>query len=204
MVAPLPIDLDVLGWSDSLVLMVLALVVFGPHKLPQLGRQIGKLMYEFRKASNDFKFQMEEELRAAEEADRRKRQEEERQKALAAKAAEPAPAPPPSEPSSPYSEDVVYPPATPAPAEQVQADLPFEDSAPRIQPPSTGETIAAARPTGSVTENAPDVSAHIGAGVDADAAESSANGSHASPNQAVHADSKNENHSVAEQTVQHG
>jgi len=31
--------------------MVIALVVFGPRRLPQIGRQIGKLMYEFRKAS---------------------------------------------------------------------------------------------------------------------------------------------------------
>ena len=70
-----------LGMADTLILMVLALVVFGPRRLPQIGRQIGKLMYEFRKASNDFKFQMEEELRNAEEADRRKKEEEERQRA---------------------------------------------------------------------------------------------------------------------------
>jgi len=56
--------------------MVMALVVFGPRRLPEIGRQIGKLMYEFRKASNDFKFQMEEELRSAEEADARKKEEE--------------------------------------------------------------------------------------------------------------------------------
>ena len=80
---PLPIEYANLGMADSLILMVMALVVFGPRRLPQIGRQIGKLMYEFRKASNDFKFQMEEELRNAEEADRRKK-EEERQKALAA------------------------------------------------------------------------------------------------------------------------
>src|ERR1022692_5103842 len=73
-----------LGMADSLILMVLALVVFGPRRLPQIGRQIGKLMYEFRKASNDFKFQMEEELRNSEEADRRKKEEEERQRQLAA------------------------------------------------------------------------------------------------------------------------
>src|SRR5450755_2753974 len=71
--------------ADSLILMVMALVVFGPRRLPQIGRQIGKLMYEFRKASNDFKFQMEEELRNAEDADRRKK-EEERLRALAAAA----------------------------------------------------------------------------------------------------------------------
>ncbi len=81
-----PILLGTLGMSDSLILMVMALVVFGPRRLPQIGRQIGKLMYEFRKASNDFKFQMEEELRNAEEADRRKK-EEERQRSLAALAA---------------------------------------------------------------------------------------------------------------------
>ncbi len=73
---PPPIELANLGMCDSLILMVMALVVFGPRRLPEIGRQIGKLMYEFRKASNDFKFQMEEELRKAEEADRRKKEEE--------------------------------------------------------------------------------------------------------------------------------
>ncbi len=77
-----PIEVANLGMADSLILMVLALVVFGPRRLPQIGRQIGKLMYEFRKASNDFKFQMEEELRNAEEADRRKREEAERQRSV--------------------------------------------------------------------------------------------------------------------------
>src|ERR1700757_3217394 len=81
-----PILLGTLGMTDTLILMVMALVVFGPRRLPQIGRQIGKLMYEFRKASNDFKFQMEEELRNAEEADRRKK-EEERQRLLAAQTA---------------------------------------------------------------------------------------------------------------------
>jgi sec-independent protein translocase protein TatB len=86
-----PIMMANLGMADTLILMVMALVVFGPRRLPQIGRQIGKLMYEFRKASNDFKFQMEEELRASEEADRRKKEEEEeRQRALAA-------APPPQQ-----------------------------------------------------------------------------------------------------------
>src|SRR5580658_6656157 len=95
-----------LGMADSLILMVLALVVFGPRRLPQIGRQIGKLMYEFRKASNDFKFQMEEELRTAEEADRRKKAEEERQRTLAA-------APPPAQLEATASQ-------TPAPAAETQ------------------------------------------------------------------------------------
>jgi sec-independent protein translocase protein TatB len=165
---PLPVELDILGWSDSLILMVMALVVFGPRKLPQIGRQIGKLMYEFRKASNEFKFQMEEELRAAEEADRRKK-EEERLKALALKAPAPeTPALPAAEPSaqpaaestaplptgSPYREDAVYPPSAPAatPPEpesasaEVQPPSQAEETYPRILPPSTGEQVAAARP----------------------------------------------------------
>src|SRR5579885_1246644 len=83
MSAPPPIELASLGMADSLILMVLALVVFGPRRLPQIGRQIGKLMFEFRKASNEFKFQMEEVLRAAEEADRRQREEAERQRVAA-------------------------------------------------------------------------------------------------------------------------
>src|ERR1019366_4109821 len=82
--SPPPIQLATLSMWDTLLLMALALVVFGPRRLPKIGRQLGKLMYEFRKASNDFKFQMEEELRNAEEADRRKKEEEERQRALAA------------------------------------------------------------------------------------------------------------------------
>src|ERR1700683_4896066 len=86
---PPPIMMANLGMADTLILMVLALVVFGPRRLPQIGRQIGKLMYEFRKASNDFKFQMEEELRNSEEADRRKK-EEERLRALALAAPAPA------------------------------------------------------------------------------------------------------------------
>jgi sec-independent protein translocase protein TatB len=74
--APLTVAYASLGMADSIILMIMALVVFGPRRLPQIGRQIGKLMYEFRKASNDFKFQMEEELRNSEEADRRKKEEE--------------------------------------------------------------------------------------------------------------------------------
>ncbi len=131
---PPPIELGSLGMADSLILMVLALVVFGPRRLPQIGRQIGKLMFEFRKASNDFKFQMEEELRVAEEADRRKKEEEQR-KQLAQ--------------SQPTQESVS---ATPAVASAISAPvvttpegLNVEPEEPRIMPPSTGETVASER-----------------------------------------------------------
>src|SRR6516225_3651382 len=76
--------------SHMIVLFVVVLVVFGPHKLPELARGLGKLMAEFRKASNDFKMAFEEEMRNIErqnrEAEWKKSQEEaeaKRQKELA-------------------------------------------------------------------------------------------------------------------------
>jgi TatA/E family protein of Tat protein translocase len=70
---------------DTIFIFGLALVIFGPKKLPEIGRQLGKLVLEFRRASNEFKMQIEEELRAAEVADR--------QKQIAAPPATPAPEP---------------------------------------------------------------------------------------------------------------
>lgn len=47
--------LDSLGNSELLVILVAALIFFGPRKLPQLSRSIGKSLSEFRRASEDFK-----------------------------------------------------------------------------------------------------------------------------------------------------
>ena len=47
--------LDSLGNSELLVILVAALIFFGPRKLPQLSRTIGKSLAEFRRASDDFK-----------------------------------------------------------------------------------------------------------------------------------------------------
>ncbi len=60
------------SFLDSAVIIVLALLLFGPKKLPVLARQLGKLMADFRRASNEFRTQMEEELRISEQADRQK------------------------------------------------------------------------------------------------------------------------------------
>jgi sec-independent protein translocase protein TatB len=51
-----------------IVLFIVVLVVFGPQKLPELARGLGKLMAEFRKASTDFKSAFEEEMREMERA----------------------------------------------------------------------------------------------------------------------------------------
>ena len=155
MVVPPTIQIASIGIPDTLFLMLLALVVFGPRRLPEIGRQIGKLMYEFRKVSNDFKFQMEEELRASEEADRQAKLQ--------------ASLPPPAPATTQVTLDVPPHPVSETPAESV-ADMDFGhgmksvtayESAPEaeieaapgevrgtptIQPPATGEVVAAAKP----------------------------------------------------------
>jgi sec-independent protein translocase protein TatB len=60
------------SFQDSIFLFILALLLFGPKKLPVLARELGKWIGEFRRASNEFKMQMEEELRMAEQVDRQK------------------------------------------------------------------------------------------------------------------------------------
>ena len=74
------------SFADNIFLVVLALLLFGPKKLPKLARELGKWVGEFRRASNEFKMQMEEELRQSEQADRQK------QIAAMEAAAPPAPA----------------------------------------------------------------------------------------------------------------
>jgi len=59
--------------GDSVVIIFLGLLLFGPKGLAQIARQLGKLMGEFRRASNEFRMQMEEELRLAEQEDRQKK-----------------------------------------------------------------------------------------------------------------------------------
>jgi sec-independent protein translocase protein TatB len=151
MAIPAPIEMSSLGMADTLILMILALVVFGPRKLPQIGRQIGKLMYEFRKASNDFKFQMEEELRMAEDADRRQKEEAQRQQALIGQAAVSAPAVAQALPAESLEDPTV---------EKMPEVAPPRLS---IQPPSTGETIAAAGFASGPHAAEPVVEANIGA-----------------------------------------
>ena len=55
-----------LGFPELLVIFVVALIVFGPKKLPELGRSIGRGLNEFKRASNELKNTLDEEIRAAE------------------------------------------------------------------------------------------------------------------------------------------
>jgi sec-independent protein translocase protein TatB len=49
-------------FSETIFLFFLALIIFGPKKLPEIARQIGKALNEFRRASNEFKAQIEQEI----------------------------------------------------------------------------------------------------------------------------------------------
>ena len=51
-----------LGFSEMVFLFLLALLIFGPKKLPEIGRQIGKALNEFKRASNEFRSQIESEI----------------------------------------------------------------------------------------------------------------------------------------------
>ena len=55
-----------LGVQEMLVIFLVALVLFGPKKLPELGRTIGKALTEFRRASNDLKSTFEREMQTLE------------------------------------------------------------------------------------------------------------------------------------------
>jgi Tat protein translocase TatB subunit len=53
-----------LGGQEIILILVIALIVFGPRKLPEIGKSVGRMMAEFRKASNDFRRTLEEEVEA--------------------------------------------------------------------------------------------------------------------------------------------
>jgi Tat protein translocase TatB subunit len=63
-----------LGFSEILFVLLIALILFGPRRLPEIARQMGKFMAQFKKASNDFQAQIHQEIRQLEleEADPRK------------------------------------------------------------------------------------------------------------------------------------
>src|SRR5574337_643514 len=55
-----------LGIGEMIFIFVLALIIFGPKKMPEIGRQIGRALAEFKRASNEFKAQIETEIQQME------------------------------------------------------------------------------------------------------------------------------------------
>jgi len=76
-----------MSFADTAVLFVLALLLFGPKKLPGIARQVGKALAEFKRASNEFKAQIEAEISQLE------LQEKEKQKAESQKIEQKMPLP---------------------------------------------------------------------------------------------------------------
>ena len=52
-----------IGMPELIVIMVIALVIFGPRKLPELGRSLGRSLNEFKRASNELKHTLDDEIR---------------------------------------------------------------------------------------------------------------------------------------------
>jgi TatA/E family protein of Tat protein translocase len=68
-----------IGMPELIIIFVIALIIFGPRKLPELGRSLGKSLAEFKRASNELKSTLEEEIRLEDQ------QKTEQQKTEAAK-----------------------------------------------------------------------------------------------------------------------
>ena len=80
-----------IGMPELIIIFVIALIIFGPRKLPELGKSLGKSLAEFKRASNELKTTLEEEIRIEEQ------QRAEPVKAAPVAQAEPA-APPAEQP----------------------------------------------------------------------------------------------------------
>jgi sec-independent protein translocase protein TatA len=86
-----------IGMPELIIIFVIALIIFGPRKLPDLGKSLGKSLAEFKRASNDLKNTLEEEVRLEEQ-----RTAVEKEKKAAEKAATTTP-PPAHEEEEPVS-----------------------------------------------------------------------------------------------------
>jgi TatA/E family protein of Tat protein translocase len=84
-----------IGMPELIIILTLALIIFGPRKLPELGRSLGKSLGEFKRASNELRNTLDEEIRI----------EEEQRTARAAAA--PAPEPPAADADDPAENETV-------------------------------------------------------------------------------------------------
>jgi len=127
-----------LGMPEMIFIFLLALVLFGPKKLPELGRQLGKALAEFKKASNEFKNQLETEMMNIE---------------LEERAKQPPPAPSPTIlPAEKLFDTVSVPPMESIP----RAPLPLaaESAVPELPSSTDSETSAEVAPVAPLTTDA--------------------------------------------------
>ena len=60
-----------IGMPELVIILVIALIIFGPRKLPELGKSLGRSLNEFKKASNDLQASLEQEIRLEEQKEAR-------------------------------------------------------------------------------------------------------------------------------------
>lgn len=80
-----------IGMPEMIVILVIALIVIGPQKLPELAKSLGKGLAEFKRATEDFRESVEAEAKASEEKERLAKEvamKEEAEKAVAAQGKE--------------------------------------------------------------------------------------------------------------------
>ena len=71
-----------IGMPELVIILVIALIIFGPRKLPELGRSLGRSLGEFKKASNELRSTLEEEVRVEEQKEQRAKMEAEQESAI--------------------------------------------------------------------------------------------------------------------------
>jgi sec-independent protein translocase protein TatB len=117
-----------MSFGDTAFIFILALLIFGPKKLPEIARQVGKWLNEFKRASNEFKAQIQTEIDQLEVKEKQKKAEEE-QKSLP-----PAEPPPGAVHSSYLSPEYASSPAAPA----IQETYAQAESSPEPAVPAEG------------------------------------------------------------------
>ena len=95
-----------IGMPELIIILVIALIIFGPRKLPELGRSLGRSIGEFKKASNELRNTLEEEIRLEEQRDNRAAIRAEQDSAMAAATTPPSATASPVTPTPPVSETV--------------------------------------------------------------------------------------------------
>ena len=70
-----------IGMPELIIIFVIALIIFGPRKLPELGRSLGKSLAEFKRASNELRNTLEEEIRIEEQKEATAKYEEQKKTA---------------------------------------------------------------------------------------------------------------------------